>query len=284
MSEELKGKKSSKGDAIRKNQNKLRYDLIQPDALDDMVKVLTMGAEKYYDRNWENGFSWSSVLGSLKRHIAAFEMGEDYDPESGELHIAHAASNVHFLNAYYHIFPQGDDRPKKYLKPPRIGLDLDGVLADFFLGWHDLYPEIPLKPKHWRFDRKMNQRFKELEANDVLNEFYFNLKPLITSDELHFEPCCYITNRWIPNEINERWLDKHKFPAVPVISVGVNGSKADVAKKMNVDIFIDDSYDNFVDLNNKGIFTYLYDASYNEKYDVGHMRLNSLKELPIFKK
>lgn len=165
-----------------------------------------------------------------------------------------------------------------------IGLDLDGVLADFCLGWYDLYPDVPNKPKSWQYDPKMPQRFKKMEDDDVLNDFYLNLKPLINANELLFKPCCYITNRWIDNKINEEWLDKHNFPTAPVISVGYNNSKADVAKKMNVDIFIDDSYDNFVDLNNKGIFTYLYDASYNEKYDVGHMRLKSLRDLPIFKK
>ena len=67
------------GTGMRFNQGKLRYDLVEPRAHRDMVDVLTYGAEKYYDRNWENGLSWTSVLASLKRHIAAFEAGEDFD-------------------------------------------------------------------------------------------------------------------------------------------------------------------------------------------------------------
>ena len=122
---------TGKGKGLRFNHGKLRYDLVEPREHRDMVEVLTDGAKKYFDRNWENGLSWTSVIASLKRHLAAIERGEDYDPESGRLHIAHAACNVHFLNTFYYTFPQGDDRPKRFLNLPKIGLDIDGVLADF---------------------------------------------------------------------------------------------------------------------------------------------------------
>ena len=87
---------TGKGEGMRFNEGKLRYDLVEPRAFRDFVEVLTDGANKYHDRNWENGFSWTSVIASLKRHIAAVEQGEDYDQESGRLHIAHAACNIHF--------------------------------------------------------------------------------------------------------------------------------------------------------------------------------------------
>ena len=131
MSEKDTTATTGKGEGLRFNKGKLRYDLVEPRAHRDMVQVLTDGAIKYDARNWERGLSWTSVLSSLKRHIAAIESGEDYDPESGRLHIAHAACNVHFLNAFYYSFPQGDDRPKKYLNMPAIGLDIDGVIANF---------------------------------------------------------------------------------------------------------------------------------------------------------
>lgn len=275
---------TNKGNAIRYNQNKLRYDLVEPNAFKDFVEVLTDGAKKYYDRNWEKGFSWTSVLASLKRHIAAFELGEDYDPESGRLHVAHAACNIHFLNAFYHIFPQGDDRPKKFLKIPKIGLDIDGVLADFSGAWSKKYSEISKHPNSWFSDRKMIERFNEMKKNNELDDFYLNIEPLILPNELLFEPHCYITSRPVDNKITEKWLDKYKFPAKPVYTVDVRISKVEIAKSSGVEIFIDDSYDNFVDLNNNGIFTYLFTGSWNIKYDVGHMRINSLNELPFFKK
>jgi hypothetical protein len=272
---------TGKGGGLRYNKGKLRYDLVHPKAFEDFVRVLTMGAEKYFDRNWENGLSWCSVIASLKRHVAAIEKGEDYDKESGLLHIAHVACNVHFLNTFYYTFPQGDDRPKRFLKLPKIGLDIDGVIADFSGSWNKLYPEISATPNSWYFDRKVGERMDEMREKGSLDEFYLNIKPLLNPDTLPFEPCCYITSRPVTQEITEKWLDKFDFPRKKVISIDLLTSKVDAAKKAGVEIFIDDSYENFVDLNNNGIFTYLYTAPWNVKYDIGHMRLNSLMEIPL---
>jgi hypothetical protein len=274
---------TSKGAGLRFNKGKLRYDLVEPHAFADFVQVLTDGANKYFDRNWENGLSWTSVLASLKRHIAAIEKGEDYDKESGFLHIAHAACNVHFLNAFYYIFPQGDDRPKRYLSLPKIGIDIDGILADWTGAWNKIYPDVLATPSSWFFDRKVGRRFRAMNAEGTLNEFYMNIEPLLKPEDLPFEPHCYITSRPVSKEITEQWLDKYHFPAKPVHSIDVTESKVDVAKNAGIEIFIDDCYDNFVELNKNGIFTYLYSAPWNKRYDVGHMRLNSLKDLPLLK-
>jgi hypothetical protein len=299
--ENKKGKDTTattgKGGGLRFNKGKLRYDLVHPKAHEDMVDILTMGAEKYFDRNWENGLSWTSVLASLKRHIAAIEKGEDYDydpncPEciagtckshSGRLHIAHAACNVHFLNAFYYIFPQGDDRPKRYLKLPKIGIDVDGVLADFTGSWNKLYPEISATPNSWYLDRKVGKRFEDMRASGTLNNFYLNIEPLMKPEDMPFEPSCYITSRPVPQEITEQWLDKYNFPARKVISLDIKQSKVEAAKDAGIEIFIDDSYENFVELNKAGICTYLYTAPWNKRYDVGHMRLNALKDLSLLK-
>ena len=272
---------TGKGKGLRFNQGKLRYDLVEPRAHRDMVEVLTDGANKYFDRNWENGLSWTSVLASLKRHIAAIERGEDRDPESGRLHIAHAACNVHFLNTFYYTFPQGDDRPKRFLSQSAIGLDIDGVLADFTGAWHELHPEIDKEPKAWGFDRNIMKRFEEMEKAGTLEDFYLDIKPLIKPEELPFEPKCYVTARPVDTKISEQWIDGNGFPRKKVITVPTGTSKVNVMKDVGIEIFIDDSYDNFIELNNAGIFTYLYTAPWNIKYDVGHMRLNSLKDLPL---
>ena len=272
---------TGKGKGLRFNQGKLRYDLVEPRAHRDMVEVLTDGANKYFDRNWENGLSWTSVLASLKRHIAAIERGEDHDPESGRLHIAHAACNVHFLNTFYYTFPQGDDRPKRFLSQSAIGLDIDGVLADFTGAWHELHPEIDKEPKAWGFDRNIMKRFGEMEKAGTLEDYYLNIKPLIKPEELPFEPKCYVTARPVDTKISEQWIDNNGFPRKKVITVPTGTSKVNAMKDAGIEIFIDDSYDNFIELNKAGIFTYLYTAPWNIKYEVGHMRLNSLKDLPL---
>jgi len=268
------------GNGLRYNNGKLRYDLVEPRAHRDMVEVLTDGAIKYSDRNWENGMSWTSVIASLKRHLIAIESSEDYDKESGRLHVAHLACNAHFLNAYYYLFPQGDDRCKTYLNTPKIGLDIDCVLADFTKGWAELYEDVPSRPNHWGYDLNMGKRFKEMKDSGELDSFYLSLEPCVHYTDIPFEPHCYITARPVSVDISKQWLLNNGFSVNDVFSVDLHHSKVDVAKESGIDIFVDDSYDNFVELNNAGIFTYLYTAPHNVKYDVGHMRVNSLKTIP----
>lgn len=100
-----------KGAAKRADRGKLRYDLMPPQALEDIVQILTFGAEKYGDRNWEGGMAWSRCYGSMMRHIQAWWSGEDVDSESGEHHLAHAACNLIFLMEYTRTKSDLDDRP-----------------------------------------------------------------------------------------------------------------------------------------------------------------------------
>lgn len=264
-----------KGQGLRYNEEKLRYDLIQQDALRGMVEVLSAGAKKYAERNWEAGMKWTTVLASLKRHLALIESGEDYDKETGLLHADHLQCNAHFLSAYYSIYPQGDDRPDTFFNK-KVALDIDGVLADFG-GAIKNRNNIENEPNAWYYSYK----FKENGFWDNLNkdkEFWVNdIQPYFNGTELPFEPVAYVTHRNIPTEWCEEWLEKHNFPCVPVHVVG--GSKVDVLKKLDVDAFVDDKYDNFAELNNAGVFTYLYDQPWNRRYDVGHRRIKDLKEL-----
>ncbi len=115
VSEKVKDMKPKEDNdrGLRYNEGKLRFDLVNPFAHERMVEVMTKGADKYAVRNWEKGMPWTSVVASLKRHLNEFEKGVDVDPESGCLHIDHIACNVHFLSAYYDLYPEGDDRPYK---------------------------------------------------------------------------------------------------------------------------------------------------------------------------
>lgn len=83
--------------ALKNNSGKLRLSLIPPSLSLYIGAVLTFGALKYEDHNWRKGFNWSILLDSLKRHLTAFEAGEDLDAESGLPHLAHIATNVAFL-------------------------------------------------------------------------------------------------------------------------------------------------------------------------------------------
>lgn len=258
-------------EGLRFNTGKLRYDLVHPKAQEGLVKVLTKGSEKYSPRNWEKGMRWTTVIASLKRHLAAVEKGEDYDPETGLLHADHIQCNAHFLSAYYHIYPKGDDR--RVVPDIKVGLDIDGVLADmqWSLCWYKNVEQFD--PQYWDCP-KFHKLFKEVIDNkkfwvDAMRSYY-------EGSSLPFEPHCYITSRSIPPEWTQEWLDKNGYPKAPLYSTF--GSKVALAKQAGIDYFIDDSYDNFVELNNAGICTFLLTRSYNKRHDVGHKRINSLEE------
>lgn len=266
-----------KNEALRFDNDKIRMDLLPPNAIIELAKVLNFGAKKYAANNWRKGMAWSRMIGSLKRHLTAIEKGEDYDPETGILHSAHVMCNAAFLTEYYKIYPQGDDRPHQYLSRPKIGLDIDEVLCDWLGDWRKLYNlDVPTS---WFFDRQIRQRFEDMKNAGTLESFYANLKPLLKPEDIPFEPHCYITSRPCSVETTTKWLDDNGFPTKPVFCVGVGQSKVDVAKQAGVDIFVDDSYDNFVALNKAGICTFLYDTPHNRRYDVGFKRIKSLKEL-----
>ena len=76
---------------------KPRMDLLPSEALEEVAKVLTFGAQKYDAHNWRKGVQYSRLTAALLRHLGAWQRGEDLDPESGLSHIAHAACNAIFL-------------------------------------------------------------------------------------------------------------------------------------------------------------------------------------------
>ena len=83
MAKEKVGEGNKQEAALRWDKDKLRMDLIPVRPLLDLAAVYTMGANKYADRNWEKGMSWSRMIGSMERHWFKFKGGEDFDDESG---------------------------------------------------------------------------------------------------------------------------------------------------------------------------------------------------------
>jgi len=89
-----------KNKALKFDDGKLRTDLIPPEAMVALAEVLTIGAAKYGDHNWEMGLKKERVIGAMLRHLLAFQLGEKTDPESGLSHLKHALCNAMFLVTY----------------------------------------------------------------------------------------------------------------------------------------------------------------------------------------
>jgi hypothetical protein len=87
--------------AAKRDAGKLRWDCLPWSAVEQVVAVLTFGAEKYA------AWSWPAVpdararyFAAAQRHLAAWLRGEREDAESGLPHLAHAACDVLFLLAF----------------------------------------------------------------------------------------------------------------------------------------------------------------------------------------
>lgn len=78
--------------------DKVRYDLITPEFLADVAKVLTFGAKKYKPNNWRNNTDLDRYFGAAMRHMEAARSGELLDSETGLPHLAHATANMMFLH------------------------------------------------------------------------------------------------------------------------------------------------------------------------------------------
>lgn len=259
--------------AKRYDAEKVRLDLVPASSTLEMGKVFTFGAKKYGDHNWRKGMKWSRVVASLKRHLNAFELSQDYDPETNLLHMSHVLANAAMLVEYYETNMKGDDRPARWSRPlPRVGLDVDEVLAAFVDHYQDFF-QVYLPVECFNFDPEMPARLAALRDND---EFWHTMPVKLTPQQIPFEPTCYISSRVCAPEVTKMWLQQNGFPVAPVFHVTAERTKAQIARECKLDYFVDDRYENFVEMHNAGVTCFLFDAPHNRRYDVQSYRISTL--------
>lgn len=83
-------------EGLKFDDGKLRWDLLPLDCIEDLVKILTFGANKYGVNNWQK-VEEDRYFAALMRHLVASRLGELNDSESGLSHLSHAMCNVLFL-------------------------------------------------------------------------------------------------------------------------------------------------------------------------------------------
>lgn len=112
---QMKEQKELHGDvAVKFDQDKVRMELLPTRPLKDIAEVLTIGAKKYEDNNWRQGFDYSRVYGAAQRHLSDWYSGITFDDETSKNHLAHAACCILFLLEYHHSGAGNDDRVKQY--------------------------------------------------------------------------------------------------------------------------------------------------------------------------
>lgn len=87
--------------ALRHNEGKLDWTLLDFESLEPLVKVMTYGATKYDRDNWMLPCpDPKQHLQSAMRHLISLIGGEEFDKESGERHSGHICANMMMYN--YH--------------------------------------------------------------------------------------------------------------------------------------------------------------------------------------
>lgn len=94
------------------DQGKAPWDLLPFDAVEQIVRVLEFGADKYGAYNWSKGMDHSRLFAAAMRHLTAHWRGENTDPETGLSHLSHAGCCILFLLAYQIRGDGHDDRPR----------------------------------------------------------------------------------------------------------------------------------------------------------------------------
>lgn len=78
-----------------KADDKLRWDLLPLEEIEDIVRVYHVGAKKYADNSWKDipdGFR--RYYAAAQRHLMAYMKGERVDPDTGCFHLAQYAWNA----------------------------------------------------------------------------------------------------------------------------------------------------------------------------------------------
>ena len=255
-------------------QEKIRYDLVPQQGLNEVNKVLTQKLESHKINEWRQGLNWTDAISVLKKHLSEFEMGNDYD-ENGNLNIASVASQALLIAEMYHCYPQGDDRVLLQANSPIICCDLDDVVFDF-TGAYESRFGVKLSD-YWNGDYNMQENLEILKSE---KDFWVNM-PVKTT--IPFEVDYYVTARSIPIEWTQEAIQKNNLPKAPIYSLQWNESKIKTLKKLKCNIMLDDKFNTFKECKANGIFCYLVSTPANVHYDVGHHRIESLAELKNIK-
>ena len=90
--------------AMRNNEWKLEWSLVDFDSLEPMVQVLQFWAIKYERNDWKKGFDKDKLIDSILRHAFELKNWQELDDESELAVIGHLLCNCMFYS--YHYWPK----------------------------------------------------------------------------------------------------------------------------------------------------------------------------------
>lgn len=136
----------------------------------------------------------------------------------------------------------------------RCGLDLDDTIFSFMRPYLDRFGT----PKE---DSEITRNVHKVLKYD--KEFWLN-QPVINRP--NFEVTLYCTKRIHNKNWTKQQLEINNLPIAPIYQVYSQSSSKAPRIKGRVDVFIEDSISNFIDLNKKGIPCLLIDSPFNQSW------------------
>lgn len=139
----------------------------------------------------------------------------------------------------------------------KIGLDIDEVVADFCNHFFNYLGLDSTPATDWD-----DERFDLFDKIEKDMDFWMSIPALYHQDEINFIPQCFVTSRPISSKYSKEWLQKAGFKNPVVFTVGLEGSKYQYVK--DLDLFVDDAPHNFKELSSKGCNVLLMDRPHNK--------------------
>ena len=136
----------------------------------------------------------------------------------------------------------------------KIGLDIDEVLAD----WSG--------PFFKRFTPKNDADITRICSRVINKDRNFWLNLPVIQYPIGFEPKLYCTKRSCLKTYSKEWLDNNGFPHKPVYQVFCQTDNKARYIKGRIDVFIDDSPRNVIQMNRSGVPTLLMDTPFNQDF------------------
>lgn len=97
---------------MKDSVGKAPWDLLDYEALEQIVGAMRFGAEKYELENWRKGISTRKLWAAAMRHLISWWKGEDTASDSKVHHLGHAMANLMMIYWITQHRKQFDDRPK----------------------------------------------------------------------------------------------------------------------------------------------------------------------------
>lgn len=164
----------------------------------------------------------------------------------------------------------------------KLGIDIDGVLADFVQGFTKKVATLGYKvdASSWGLgltDSQQNEGWKLIDQDP---DFWYDLAVIEWPRWHHADVVYYITKRRVPpgrpvEHDAAAWLCKHIDERPFVISTG---RKGDVCNALEIDAFIDDKPENCQDVIDKSPRTQVFLRNQPWNQDSKIQRVNSVGE------